>query len=111
MHVSGHDRLGHADAHGPSSWSRFRVPVGCLSGVLPIILASRLAACELPSADLQISVHSCSGQLSPGWILKPTQILLFSLTYLVLCIYEVVHDPERRADLCRMIAANALLPV
>ena len=27
MHVSGHDRLGHADAHGPSSWSRFRVPV------------------------------------------------------------------------------------
>ena len=58
-----------------------------------------LLICKYPCILALVSYHQDGS-------LKPTQILLFSLTYLVLCIYEVVHDPERRADLwCRMIAA------
>lgn len=44
----------------------------------------------------------CISQDQP---VRPAHLMLMLLTYLILCIYEVVHDPQLRADTrCRTIA-------
>jgi len=41
---------------------------------------------------------------------RPLHLMLMLLTYLILCIYEVVHDPRLRADArCRVIAKVELV--
>ena len=38
------------------------------------------------------------------------RLMLMLVTYLSLCIYEVAHDPQLRADIgCRLIAATELV--